>query len=180
MTSGRLPRTVAPSIDGCYGLGSCGGRRSPDTSTTVLGLPLRFPVVVAPWAYQRLAHPEGELATARAAAGAGTVMVVSSTTESYLEEVADGERADPSGGSSTSPRIEDSPRRCSSGWWLPGYGAICWTVDFPVNGLRHRDTRSGFVMPIGIGASDYIYDAAPHVGRPGVDPGTRVRTARSS
>ncbi len=129
----------------------------PDTSTKVLGFRLRFPVMVAPWAYQRLAHPEGELATARAAAGAGTVMVVSSTTESYLEEVAE---------------ASDGPK-----WWqlyvaedrgftaamlervvAAGYGAICWTVDFPVNGLRHRDTRSGFVMPIGIGASDYIYD----------------------
>ncbi len=31
-----------------------------------------------------------------------------------------------------------------------GYEAICWTVDFPVNGLRHRDTRSGFEMPMGL------------------------------
>ena len=41
-----------------------------------------------------------------------------------------------------------------------GYGAICWTVDFVVNGLRHRDTRSGFVMPFGVGESDYIFDAS--------------------
>jgi 4-hydroxymandelate oxidase len=38
-----------------------------------------------------------------------------------------------------------------------GYEAICWTVDFPVAGLRHRDTRSGFVMPFGIGDDDYTY-----------------------
>jgi 4-hydroxymandelate oxidase len=104
-----------------------------------------------------LAHPDGELATARAAAAAGTVMVVSSTAEAYLEDVAE---------------VGDG-----SVWWqlyvaedrgfteamlarvvTAGYRAICWTVDFPVNGLRHRDTRSGFVMPLGIGSSDYIYD----------------------
>jgi 4-hydroxymandelate oxidase len=39
-----------------------------------------------------------------------------------------------------------------------GYGAICWTVDFPVAGLRHRDTRSGFMMPFGIGDDDYTYE----------------------
>jgi len=130
----------------------------PDTSTSVLGARVAFPVIVAPWAYQRLAHPDGEFATARAAAAAGTVMVVSSTTESYLEKVA---------------AAGDGPK-----WWqlyvaedrgftaamlervvAAGYGAICWTVDFVVNGLRHRDTRSGFVMPIGIGESDYIYDS---------------------
>lgn len=135
------------------------GAGSPDTSTSVLGSALRFPVGVAPWAYQRLAHPDGELATARAAAAAGTVMVVSSTTESYLEDVA---------------AASDGPK-----WWQlyvaddrefteamlrrvvsAGYEAICWTVDFVVNGLRHRDTRSGFVMPIGVGASDYLFDAS--------------------
>jgi 4-hydroxymandelate oxidase len=133
------------------------GAASPDPSTSVLGTPIAFPVLVAPCAYQRLAHPDGELATARAAAKAGTVMVVSSTTESYLEEVAS---------------ASDGPK-----WWQlyiaedrgfteamlarvveAGYEAICWTVDFVVNGLRHRDVRSGFVMPLGIGASDYIFD----------------------
>lgn len=135
------------------------GAGSPDTSTSVLGSALRFPVGVAPWAYQRLAHPDGELATARAAAAAGTVMVVSSTTESYLEDVA---------------AASDGPK-----WWQlyvaedrgfteamlrrvvsAGYEGICWTVDFVVNGLRRRDTRSGFVMPIGVGASDYLFDAS--------------------
>lgn len=135
------------------------GAGAPDTSTSVLGSTLRFPVCVAPWAYQRLAHPDGELATARAAAAAGTVMVVSSTTESYLEEVA---------AASHGPKwwqlyvAED--RRFTEAMLgrvvSAGYEAICWTVDFVVNGLRHRDTRRGFVMPIGIGASDYLFDAS--------------------
>ena len=55
------------------------GAGEPDTSTSVLGAPLSFPVMVAPWAYQDLAHADAEVATRRAAAAAGTVMIVSST-----------------------------------------------------------------------------------------------------
>jgi len=39
-----------------------------------------------------------------------------------------------------------------------GYEAICWTVDFPVAGLRHRDTRSGFEMPMGLPWTDLVFD----------------------
>jgi 4-hydroxymandelate oxidase len=39
-----------------------------------------------------------------------------------------------------------------------GYEAICWTVDFPVAGLRHRDSRSGFVIPMGVGDDDYVFE----------------------
>jgi 4-hydroxymandelate oxidase len=39
-----------------------------------------------------------------------------------------------------------------------GYAAICWTVDFPANGLRHRDTRNGFVMPMGLEVDELVYD----------------------
>ena len=127
-----------------------------DPSTRILGTDIAFPVLVAPWAYQRRAHADGELATARAAARAGTIMVVSSTTVDYLEEIAtasDGQK-----------------------WWqlyvftdrgetvellhrvhAQGFAAVCLTVDFPVSGLRHRDTRSGFDMPIGLPADDLVF-----------------------
>jgi 4-hydroxymandelate oxidase len=133
----------------------------PDPATTVLGTPVSFPALVAPWAYQGLAHSDGERATARAAATAGTVMVVSSTTEEFLEDVA---------------QATEGPK-----WWQlylftdrarneemlarvvsAGFGAICWTVDFPVAGLRHRDTRSGFEIPIGLPWQDLTY--APDLG----------------
>jgi 4-hydroxymandelate oxidase len=130
-----------------------------DLSTEVLGVPMSMPVLIAPWAYQSGVHPEGERATARAAARTGTVMVVSTTTETFLEEVA---------GAAPGPK-----------WWqlyvftdrgftaemlrrvgAAGYGAIVMTVDFQDNGLRHRDTRSGFVMPIGLSTSELRYDPA--------------------
>ena len=130
-----------------------------DLSTEVLGAPVSFPVLIAPWGYQWKAHPDGESATARAAERAGTVMVVSTTTERFLEDVA---------GASAGPK-----------WWqlyvfsdrgftaemlgrvhAAGFGAIVLTVDFQDNGLRHRDTRSGFVMPIGLPTSELVYDPA--------------------
>jgi 4-hydroxymandelate oxidase len=128
-----------------------------DLSTDVLGTRVSFPVLVAPWAYQHLAHAEGERATARAAARSGTIMVVSTTTVDFLEEVA---------------AASDGPK-----WWqlyvftdrgytedmlhrvhAAGFGAICFTVDFPEGGLRYRDERNGFEMPIGMRWSDLAYD----------------------
>lgn len=129
----------------------------PDTSTSLLGTPLAFPLLVAPWAFQRLAHEDGEDATARAAAAGGTIMVVSSTTDTYLEEVA---------------RASSGPK-----WWqcyvyedhsvteailkrvvAAGFDAICLTVDFPVCGLRHKDARSGVSLPVPIAGPDMEYD----------------------
>ena len=49
-------------------------------ATEVLGTPLSMPIMVGPWAFQGLAHPEGEPATARGAAAAGTVTVVSTVS----------------------------------------------------------------------------------------------------
>jgi len=127
-----------------------------DPSSEILGTPIAFPVLVAPWAYQKRAHPEGELATARAAARAGTVMVVSSTAFEYLEDVA---------GASDGPK-----------WWqlyvftdrgmtvdmlhrvhAAGFGAVCLTVDFPDVGLRHRDTRNDFQIAIGLRSNELTY-----------------------
>ena len=128
-----------------------------DLTTEVLGTRVAFPVLVAPWAYQRLAHPEGELATARACADAGTIMVVSSTTVDYLEDVAS---------ASSGPKwwqlylftdrgmTDDMLQRVVAA----GYGAVCFTVDLPEIGLRHRDTRNAFLMPLGLPEDDRVYD----------------------
>jgi len=59
------------------------------TATTLLGTPVASPVAVAPTAIQGLAHPEGEAATARGAASAGALMVLSSLATCPLEEVAE-------------------------------------------------------------------------------------------
>ncbi len=133
------------------------GSGEPDPSTTILGTPVAFPVLVAPWAYQGLAHPDGELATTRAAAAAATIMVVSSTTIDFLEDVAT---------SSTGPKWwqlyvfqdRDVTEKMLARVVASGYEAICLTIDLPVFGLRHRDTRNGFVPPIGAPSSKLRYD----------------------
>ena len=58
------------------------------TSTTVLGEPVAMPILVAPVAFQRLAHPDGEAGMARAAASAGTVMCLSTLATARPGEVA--------------------------------------------------------------------------------------------
>ena len=57
-------------------------------ATTLLGTPVSSPVAIAPTAIQGLAHPEGEVATARGAAAAGALMILSSLATCPLEDVA--------------------------------------------------------------------------------------------
>lgn len=133
------------------------GSGFPDTSTELLGTRVEFPVLVAPWAYQGMAHPDGERGTVRGATRARTIAVVSSTAVDDLERIAGASEgpkwwqlylfADPGLNANMLERVVSA-----------GYEAICWTVDFPVGGLRHRDARSGFVMPFGIGDDDYAYE----------------------
>ena len=132
------------------------GAGSPDPSTNVLGTPVSFPVVVAPWAYQRLVHPGGEVATARAAAAAGTLMVVSSTAYGSLEEIAEA---------------------AGHSWWQlyvledrglteevlarvvrARFEAVCLTVDLSAYGLRHRETRHGFEPAFGTHGTSQRFD----------------------
>jgi 4-hydroxymandelate oxidase len=134
------------------------GSGSPDTSTEIIGTQVSSPVLVAPWAYQGRAHPDGERGTVRGAARAGTVAVVSSTAVDDLEGIA---------AASGGPKwwqlyLFAEPERSAdmlARVVVSGYQAICWTVDFPVAGLRHRDTRSGFTMPFGHDdTADYTYE----------------------
>jgi len=60
-----------------------------DTSTTVLGSRVAAPVLVAPTAFHRLAHPSGELATAQGTAAAGSLLVLSTRSSTRLESVAE-------------------------------------------------------------------------------------------
>ncbi|CAK9220921.1 unnamed protein product [Sphagnum troendelagicum] len=61
---------------------------SVNTSTTVLGFRIAMPIMVAPAALHKLAHPEGEVATARAVSAADTIMILSTTSSCSMEEVA--------------------------------------------------------------------------------------------
>jgi 4-hydroxymandelate oxidase len=59
-----------------------------DTTATVLGVPLRAPIAVAPTTLQRAVHPDGEVAMARATAAAGSLMVLSSNAGTRFADIA--------------------------------------------------------------------------------------------
>ncbi len=117
-----------------------------DLSTTVLGTPVSMPILVAPAAYQCLAHPEGECATAEGAGLAHTLMVASTFSTRSLEDIAQ---------AATGPlwfqlylyqNLELSAavvRRAEAA----GYRAIVLTADVPRLGRRERDARNNFSLP---------------------------------
>ena len=117
------------------------------TATTVLGTEVELPVLVAPTAFHRLADPEGELATARAAAAAGTVMCLST-----LSSVSPAELAAAAPGAPQWFQLYWSRDRGFTGELVAsvaeaGFRAIVLTVDFPVAGRRERDLRLEFTLP---------------------------------
>ncbi|RYF40039.1 MAG: alpha-hydroxy-acid oxidizing protein [Comamonadaceae bacterium] len=138
-----LPRVLQP-LDGAH------------TRVQLLGRTLAHPILVAPVAYQRLAHPDGELATALAASAQGAGMVVSTQSSTLLEEVARAIAGDAQRGplwfqlylQSDRGVTRELVRRAEEA----GYEALVLTVDAPVNGARDAERRAGFRLPRGIAA----------------------------
>ncbi|MEU4520924.1 alpha-hydroxy acid oxidase [Amycolatopsis sp. NPDC024027] len=119
-----------------------------DLSIELLGTPSSMPILVAPTAFHRLAHPDGELATARAASRAGTIMIVSMAATTAIEDIAAAAReAAPDPGLwfqlYLQPDLEFTEaivRRAEAA----GVKAFVVTVDSPVLGRRDRDDRNAF------------------------------------
>jgi isopentenyl diphosphate isomerase/L-lactate dehydrogenase-like FMN-dependent dehydrogenase len=121
------------------------------TATTVLGTEVALPVVVAPVAFQRMAHEGGEAAMAKAPAAAGSVMCLSTLATSRPSEVA---AAAPEGHrwmqlycfkdrGVTDAIVSEAVES--------GFEAIALTVDAPWIGPRERDLRTGFQIPAEVG-----------------------------
>ncbi|MBV1789621.1 alpha-hydroxy-acid oxidizing protein [Marinobacterium sp. D7] len=121
------------------------------TQSQMLGETFRHPIMLAPVAFHKLVHPEGEIATARAASVLETPMVVSTLSSVELETIA---------------QTLDSPR-----WFQlyfqqdraftlslvrraerAGYSCLMITVDAPLHGIRNRAQRAGFELPPGVEA----------------------------
>lgn len=126
------------------------------TRVELLGRTLAHPVLLAPVAYQRLAHPEGELATAQAAAALQAGMVLSTQSSVPVEAVAHIIRRDPDSGPLWF-QVYIQPdrdftlalvRRAEAA----GCEALVLTVDAPVSGARDRERRAGFRLPPGVRA----------------------------
>ncbi|NDJ24093.1 alpha-hydroxy-acid oxidizing protein [Nostoc sp. B(2019)] len=118
-------------------------------STSILGQPLQLPLLIAPMAFQCLAHPDGEVATAIAAASAGVGMVLSTMATKSMEEVA-------AVGNKQNAlqwfqlyihKDRGLTRALVERADAAGYKALCLTVDAPVLGQRERDQRNEFALP---------------------------------
>lgn len=135
------------------------------TRQTMLGRVLDHPILLAPVAYQRLAHPDGELGTAYAAAAQGAGLVLSTQASTSLEQVAQAIVSDAGRGplwfqlylqhdrAFTQTLVQRAEQA--------GYEALVVTVDAPTSGARDRERRAGFQLPPGITAVNLAGLAAP-------------------
>ena len=128
-----------------------------DTSVEILGRRWAAPIFVAPTALQRMAHPDGEMASARAAASRGITLTLSSSASTDMADVAE------AGG----PRwyqvyllADEGARRAMIERAVSlGYEALVLTVDLQRLGRRERDIRVGFRIPPGIGLPNIAHAA---------------------
>lgn len=122
----------------------------PAIETTVLGTKLASPIAIAPTAYHRLAHPDGECGTARAAAAANKLYVASTLATTTLEDVA----AAAPGGPRWFQLYVHKERAFTASLVArakaAGYRAIAVTIDTPVLGRRCADVRNDFALPEGL------------------------------
>src|SRR5262249_51246946 len=126
-----------------------------DTSTTVLGHKMAVPVIVAPSAFHRLAHPLGELATARGAAAAGVVYVMSTMSNTRMEEVSEATKG-PRWFQLYIYRDRGVTRSLVQRAEASGFTALELTVDAPVPGQREADIRNHFHLPDGLTLANLI------------------------
>jgi len=132
-----------------------------DAATTFLGRASAMPVAIAPMAVHGLAHRDGEVAMARAAAAAGIPFTLSTMSTRSIEEVA---AAAPDAARWFQLYVQADPRRTRGlveRAAAAGYGALVVTVDLPVLGYRERDRRNAFELP----ALGNFADAAGELGR---------------
>ncbi|MEZ5637340.1 MAG: alpha-hydroxy acid oxidase [Burkholderiaceae bacterium] len=130
--------------------------RAGHTRQRLLGRTLQHPILLAPVAYQRMAHDDGELAAAHAAAAQGAGMVLSMQASVPMEAVAHA-----MGQSATAGPLwfqlylqqdRGFVRALVQQAEDTGYQALVLTVDAPVHGARDQERRVGFRLPDGVSA----------------------------
>jgi len=120
-----------------------------DTRLTLFGQSLAFPVLVAPMAFQRLVHQDGEVATARGAGKAEAIMVISTFASLPVEDIAK---------AATRPPWFQLYVQTDRGFSralvqraeAAGCRVLCVTVDSPTTGARNRASRAQFTVPLGV------------------------------
>jgi 4-hydroxymandelate oxidase len=134
---------------------------TPSLGTTVLGQSVSMPVLVAPMTSQRMAHPEGELASARATRGAGTIFTLSTFSSCAIEDVA--KHAGTWWFNVYFHRDRAITRELVDRAKAAGASALVATVDTPVLGRREADERNHFSFPEGVIFANFAppYHVAP-------------------
>uniref|UniRef100_R4G4U1 (S)-2-hydroxy-acid oxidase n=1 Tax=Rhodnius prolixus TaxID=13249 RepID=R4G4U1_RHOPR len=161
----RLPKPVADY----YGAGACGEhtlklnnsafqklRIRPrvlrdisvrDTSCEILGSKIKIPIGVSPSAMQKMAHPEGECANARAVGEKGSIFILSTLSTTSLEEVAECAPDTIKWFQLYIYYYRDATKALIKRAENAGYKALVVTVDTNVLGLRYADTKNKFSLP---------------------------------
>lgn len=138
-----LPRVLRPLAGG-------------HTRVQLLGRPLAHPILLAPVAYQKLAHPDGELASAHAAAALGAGLVLSTQASAALEDVAQAMLGEAGRGplwfQLYLQHDRGFNRELVQRVEAAGYEALVLTVDAPTHGARDRERRAAFRLPAGVRA----------------------------
>jgi 4-hydroxymandelate oxidase len=120
-----------------------------DTQLTLFDQRLDHPILLAPAAYHKVFHPQGEAAAARGAGAAGAVLVVSSFATVKFEAIAAAAKA-PLWFQLYVQRDRAMTRELVQHAETVGCRVLCVTVDTPVGGSRNREMRRGFNLPPGV------------------------------
>jgi isopentenyl diphosphate isomerase/L-lactate dehydrogenase-like FMN-dependent dehydrogenase len=132
-----------------------------DLSVTLFGATLPAPVLLAPVGVQSIVHPDGELATARAASGLGLPMVVSTVSSYPLEEVAAAGGEGPRWFQLYCPKDRDVAAALLGRARKAGYSALVVTVDTFMMGWRPGDLDRAYLPFLRLeGLADYLTEPA--------------------
>jgi lactate 2-monooxygenase len=130
-----------------------------DLSTTLLGTAMPAPLMLAPIGVQKVLHPDGELATARAAAALAVPMIASTASHFTLEEIAEAGGEAPRWFQLYWPNDRDLAASLAQRAEAAGYGAIVLTVDTFVPGWKPRDLQQAWLPFLnGMGVANYFQD----------------------
>ncbi|MFN9575653.1 MAG: alpha-hydroxy acid oxidase [Gemmatimonadota bacterium] len=138
-----------------------------ETAVHLLGTTWPTPIFLAPTAYHRAFHPDGERATARGAAAAGVPYCVSSGTTTPLDDVVTAAAGAPLWFQLYLAKDRGKSRELVAMVQDLGVRALCLTVDTPSTGARDRETRAGFALPADVATPYWAHvrddgDASPN------------------
>nr|CAD7448934.1 unnamed protein product [Timema bartmani] len=136
-----------------------------DASTTVLGHKVAMPVGVSPTAMQRMAHPDGECANAKAAGAVGTIFILSTLSTSSIEEVAAAAPNTIKWFQLYIYKDRDVTRQLVERAERANFKALVLTVDASLFGIRRSDVRNKFTLPPHLTLANFTNEKATDVNK---------------